>query len=211
MSTTFALLSILGALLLGAISPGPSFVMVSRVSIGVSRRDGLAAAFGMGTGGAILGTLALLGVSTLLTQLPWLYEGLKLFGGGYFLYLGIRIWRGASAPPALRDDVKIDDAGLWHSFLLALTTQLANPKTVIVYAGIFSALLPRTPSPWLLVVLPPMIFLVEVTWYAVVALAFSTAPSRSIYLNSKGGIDRLVGGILGALGVTLIVGTVGPQ
>lgn len=43
-----AIFSIVVALTLGAMSPGPSFVMVARTSLAVSRRDGLAAAVGMG-------------------------------------------------------------------------------------------------------------------------------------------------------------------
>ena len=49
--TLFALLSILGTIAVGAMSPGPSFVLVVRTSAAVSRRDGLAAALGMGIGG----------------------------------------------------------------------------------------------------------------------------------------------------------------
>jgi len=51
MSTTAILFGILGALLIGAISPGPSFVLVSRIAITASRLDGFAAALGMGLGG----------------------------------------------------------------------------------------------------------------------------------------------------------------
>lgn len=51
MSASLALVGILGALLVGAISPGPSFVLVSRIAVKMSRKDGLAAALGMGIGG----------------------------------------------------------------------------------------------------------------------------------------------------------------
>ena len=64
MESVFTLAAILGALLIGAISPGPSFVLVARISIARSRRDGLAAALAMGVGGVILGGLALLGLWT---------------------------------------------------------------------------------------------------------------------------------------------------
>ena len=53
MSSHLILLSILGAVMIGAISPGPSFVLVSRTAMTSSRRDGLAAALGDGDGGAI--------------------------------------------------------------------------------------------------------------------------------------------------------------
>jgi threonine/homoserine/homoserine lactone efflux protein len=49
-----SLLSILGALILGCISPGPSFVFVTRTAVALSRRDGIAAALGMGLGAATI-------------------------------------------------------------------------------------------------------------------------------------------------------------
>ena len=43
-----AILSIAVALTLGAMSPGPSFLMVARTALAVSRKDALAAAVGRG-------------------------------------------------------------------------------------------------------------------------------------------------------------------
>ena len=48
MDPVVSLFSILAALTLGAISPGPSFLFVMRTSVALSRRDGIAAAAGMG-------------------------------------------------------------------------------------------------------------------------------------------------------------------
>jgi threonine/homoserine/homoserine lactone efflux protein len=61
MSPSTAIAAILTALLIGAMSPGPSFVIVARNSIGLSRRDGLATALGMGIGGVFFSGIALLG------------------------------------------------------------------------------------------------------------------------------------------------------
>lgn len=68
---------ILSALLIGAASPGPSFVLVSRIAMGNSRMDGIAASTAMRIGGVILSILALLGLHTVLTKIPILYVALK--------------------------------------------------------------------------------------------------------------------------------------
>ena len=94
MSTTFIILSILGAVLIGAISPGPSFVLVVRTSMAASRRDGFAAALGMGVGATIFAGFALLGLHAVLRQVEWLYFGLKLLGGLYLIILGHRALAG---------------------------------------------------------------------------------------------------------------------
>ncbi|MBJ6128008.1 LysE family translocator, partial [Microvirga splendida] len=158
--------------------------------------------------------LALLGLSALLLQIEWLYLALKLLGGTYLLYLGIRIWRGAADPvtvPETHVFDKAEKASFLRSFSFAFVTQISNPKTAIVYAGIFAALLPASPPAWMLMVLPPLIFLVEAAWYATVAFAFSAHGPRSIYLKFKHWVDRAAGAIMGGLGLSLMAEGFGLQ
>ncbi|ABC24506.1 LysE family translocator [Rhodospirillum rubrum] len=211
MPEVVALIGILGALLIGAISPGPSFVLVSRLALARSRRDGIAAALGMGLGGALFGTIALLGLNALLVEVPWLNGALKLIGGGYLLILALRIWRGAAQPLAIPAAGAAVVSAPGRSFVLAFVTQISNPKTAVVYAGIFAALLPAHPPFWMLAALPPLICVVEASWYVLVALAFSANRPRALYLSSKRRIDRCAGAVMGALGARLVAEAVSPR
>jgi len=130
---------------------------------------------------------------------------LKLAGGAYLVYLGIRIWRGANTPLSIDTFATFEGKSVLRSFSFAFVTQISNPKTAVVYGSIFAALLPASPPHWLLLALPPMIFLVEASWYAVVALAFSASTPRAVYLRSKIWIDRIAGAVIGALGVRLLM------
>ena len=53
MELILSLASVLGAILIGAISPAPSFVLVARTSMAASRIDGIFTAIGMGIGGVV--------------------------------------------------------------------------------------------------------------------------------------------------------------
>jgi len=204
-----ALVSILGALLVGAISPGPSFVFVVRTAVAQSRREGLAAAFGMGVGACLFGVLAVVGLRTLMAEGGWLYQLLQVAGGLYLVYLAWRIWRGASAPVAVQHQAaRAADAG--RAFWLALGTQLSNPKIIAVFGAVFAALLPANPPAWLYVALPPLIFVQETAWYALVALAFSAQRPRSAYLGAKLWLDRGAAVVIGGLGLRLIYEAVRP-
>ena len=209
MELAFALLTILAALLAGAISPGSSFILVAQTSVARSRRSGLAAAFGMGAGGVVFGALALLGVQALMAQATWLGLALKLLGGAYLLYLALRLWRGAAEPLAIPDGAGAPAAAVRGPFLLGFATQLSNPKTAVVYGSVFAAFLPPSPPAWVLLILPLMIFAIEAGWYALVVLAFSAEGPRAAYLRSKVLADRAAGAVMGALGVKLIVEAVG--
>ncbi len=209
MAGTLALLSILGALLVGAISPGPSFVFVVRTAVAQSRLEGLAAALGMGVGACLFGILAVVGLRTLMTEGGWLFMLLKIAGGLYLIYLAWRIWRGASAPVVVQHQAaRQTDAA--RAFWLALGTQLSNPKIVAVFGAVFAALLPAEPPAWLYFALPPLIFLQETAWYALVALAFSSQRPRTAYLGAKLWIDRGAAAVIGGLGLRLVYEAIRP-
>lgn len=202
------ILSIAAAISVGAMSPGPSFVMVLRISIAVSRRAGFAAAMGMGIGGMIFGALALFGLQALIAQVGWLYLVLKIGGGLYLVYLASRIWRGADKPMQLEKEAAAAERGMMKAFWQALATQLSNPKTAIVYGSIFAALLPAHPSPWTFAVLLPMLFAIEAGWYTIVAYTFSASRPRAVYLRAKRLIDRAAGAVIGLLGAKVVYNAV---
>jgi threonine/homoserine/homoserine lactone efflux protein len=205
LSDIATILSILGVFFLGAMSPGPSFLVVSRIAVANGRADGLAAAAGMGVGGFIFAAIAVAGLTALLTQIAWLNLLLRLAGGAYLVWLGIRIWRGAAEPLDVKAASVSGQSSPRRAFARALLVQLANPKTAVFYASMFAAMLPASPPLWMLLVLPPLLFCTEFVWYSIAAFALSAAHPRSIYLRGKALIDRVTGAVVGALGARLMI------
>jgi threonine/homoserine/homoserine lactone efflux protein len=199
-----ALAGIIGALAVGVVSPGPSFVMVARLAVATSRANGLGAAVGMGVGGVVFAAAALLGLQAVLLAVPSVYLALKLLGGLYLCYLGIRIFRSAKVPLAVAAAGQGAGAPRSRSFWLGLTTQLSNPKTAIVYASVFAAFLPGTFSPLFATALIGVVFVVETGWYAVVATLLSLARPRRAYLSCKAWVDRAAGFVMVGLGLKLM-------
>ena len=204
MELPFVVIAVVGAILIGAISPGPSFVLVARTAVAVSRLDGIATAVGMGLGGLIFAGAALFGLHVVLANVPSVYLGLKIIGAMYLFYLAVRLWRGAKTSIAASDGPPDRTSSRQRSFIIGLATQLSNPKTAIVYASIFTALLPADQPEWLAAVVLPSVFMVETVWYTIVAIAFSSGSLRSIYLRSKLWIDRSAAGVMGLLALKLI-------
>ncbi|KJV08423.1 threonine transporter [Elstera litoralis] len=204
MSSDFALIGLATVLLLGAMSPGPSFILVARMAVAQSRAHGLAAALGMGIGGGIFALAALIGLQSLLAAVPALYVGVKLFGGAYLIYLGVMIWRGAKQPlPTAEAGAARGSIG--RAFLVALGTQLSNPKTAIAYTGIFAAFLPEQASASTGATVLALVLIIETSWYTLVALLLSAPAPRAVYLRGKAWIDRGVGTAMGLLGMKLLV------
>lgn len=198
------LASIVLALIIGTMSPGPSFVIVARTAVSKSRSHGLCAALGMGFGGMVFAGMALLGLQGVLLTVPSLYIALKVFGGIYLCFLGYRIYRSAREPlefGQLNDNSMHRTSG---AFLIGLVTQVSNPKTAIVYASVFAAFLPISISPILGISILLSVFAVEAGWYSIVAVLLSARKPRGVYLAFKAWIDRTAGLIMGALGVKLV-------
>jgi threonine/homoserine/homoserine lactone efflux protein len=200
-----ALIGIVVAITFGAMSPGPSFVMVARMSASLSRGDGLYAALGMGLGGLLFAIASLLGLHGLLLAVPSLYWILKVAGGLYLAYLGVRIWLSAKQPLATSTiDQPSRSEPSARSLLLGFTTQISNPKAAIVYASVFAAFLPAAASFGFKAAVATAVFLIETGWYTVVALVLSASASRNAYLRFKSWVDRAAGGIMIALGLKLV-------
>jgi threonine/homoserine/homoserine lactone efflux protein len=204
MSDLLVLGAIAGAIAVGAASPGPSFVYVSRLSLARSRAHGLVAALGMGAGGVTFALVAMLGLGAILHYAEWAYIGLKVVGGCYLVYLGVRMWmhagRGSSDPAST-----VDHGPAWRSFLPSLLTQLSNPKAIVVYGSIFAAIMPADPAWWLFVAVPLTVFAIETGWYTIVAVAMSSRRPRAVYARFAKAIDRVAGTILGGLGAVFAI------
>ena len=196
------------AIFLGATSPGPSFLVTSRIAISRSRRDGLFSALGMGLGGLAFVVASLLGLSGLLLSVPAAYWVLKILGGIYLIYLGGSAWLNSSKP--MIDSTIVDSVGRsspLNSFLISSSTQLSNPKALIIYTGVFATFLPVQPSISFGVSVCAVVFAIETGWYTFVVLVLSASKPRKLYLQYKSTIDRVSGSVLGALGLKLIVST----
>lgn len=204
MHTALTLLGILAVLAIGVMSPGPSFLLVARTAVAVSRRAAIASAIGMAVGATLLCIAALLGLHALFTRIPELYVLLKVAGGLYLLILAVRIWRGATAPLALPESPVPQGGGAMRPFFVAAVTMLSNPKAAVQYGVIFAAMLPQAPSVSLMLLLPVGVFCLEASWYVFVALGLSAVRPRAVYLRAKTAMDRTVGTVLAALGSKLL-------
>lgn len=205
MTELTTLLSLIAALALGTISPGPSFVMIARTAVATSRAHGITAALGMGMGGACFAAAALAGLQAIMLAVPIVYVTLKVLGGLYLCYLGAMIFLSARRPLLLGPESGAKAGSLPRAFLLGLGTQISNPKAAVVYASVFAALLPQTFSTTLAVAILVAVFMVEAGWYVLVAYVLSSDGPRNVYLGCKATVDRAAGAVLIALGLKLVL------
>jgi threonine/homoserine/homoserine lactone efflux protein len=132
-----ALMIFAGALLVGAVSPGPGVVaLVARV-IGGGLASVAPFVVGLILGDLVWLAAAVLGLAVLAQTFHQVFVVMKFVGAAYLLYLAFRMWTApAEVHPVAAEPQQRGTAGL---FLAGLSVALGNPKVV----GFYLALLPN--------------------------------------------------------------------
>lgn len=190
------------ASIIGVMSPGPSFLLVAQTAMEKSRAHGVATSLGMGVGSIVFALVASLGLFVVLETVPKLYVALKFVGGIYLCYLAYKIWKTANDPMVSTTEIS-DKNSLHKSFYFGLLTQLSNPKTAIVFSGIFMAFLPSEIPNYSYVFLSVMAFAIDAGWYIVVSILLTTQKTQKLYARFKKHINRVASGFMGFMGVKL--------
>lgn len=111
--------------------PGPSVLLTVAHSISFGWQRAIATVAGETVGVAVQLIIAAIGLASLLQAVAGAFEWLRWAGAAYLLYLGIKQWRGASAPLAF-DAPSASGARL---FVQGLVVTIPNPKSLIFIAA----------------------------------------------------------------------------
>lgn len=118
---------------------GPIGVLCIRRTLADGRLAGLVSGLGAATADAFYGSLAGFGLTLVSNFLVSQQRWLRLVGGLFLLYLGIKTF--LSAPASNPGQViKMSSRGLWGAYLSTLLLTLTNPLTILSFAAIFAGL-----------------------------------------------------------------------
>ena len=188
--------------LAAVISPGPNFLVVSRLALSRSRRSAIGATFGITIGSLAYAALTMFGLSVLILRFAWLGDTIRLVGGAYLVWLGIQAWRSPSEDfqPAA---VGTGQGGpsLLHGLRVGFLTEITNPKGIAFFLGLFAAAVPAATPLWAKLAVLSAGGIIEVAWYTIVSFALSSGPMRAGYQKVRRTVDRVLGTLLIALGV----------
>ncbi|MEU9994587.1 LysE family translocator [Streptomyces sp. NPDC048370] len=186
--------------------PGADFTVVVRSAL-ASRRAGVACAVGVAGGLLVHTALAVAGLAAVLIAVPALYRALQIVGGAYVLYLGVQALRGALRASA--GEPSADTAGeraVGRAFRQGFLTNVLNPKAPVLFLSLLpqfvpegAAVLPRT------LLLASIVVLLALLWFPLVAVLVDRLGHRLRRPRTARTVQGVTGGMLAALGVTLLV------
>ncbi len=118
---------------------GPIGILCIRRTLANGRAAGFVSGLGAATADAMYSAAAGLGLTVVASVLVGGQQWLRLVGGFFLLYLGIRTWRSAGQGGALSN---APDAprGLLGAYASTLAFTLTNPMTILSFAAIFAGL-----------------------------------------------------------------------
>jgi threonine efflux protein len=118
------------------------------------------------------------------------------------ILLGARLIVGREG--ALRTQNASDDHGLGRLFVRGIFVNLSNPKSLIYFTSVFTALIPADASPAVRLGAVVIVVGESVGWHSLLAILFSRGHARRLYAHLGEWIDRTVGGFFVFVGASLL-------
>ncbi|MGV9413246.1 LysE family translocator [Nocardia sp. NPDC003693] len=199
------LLSFIGLCVLLALTPGPDTFLVLRYAM-AGPRPAIAAAAGSAAGGIVWALVVAAGVAALLEQSATAYRVLKVIGGIYLVYLGVRA---LLAHRRARREAESELTGaapqgraasVRSAFAAGLLSCVLNPKVGLFYLAVLPQFLTKVTfaNTLALGAIESVIAAIEMVLLAMMA-------ARAVELlrrpRVRDRLEQLSAGILAALGV----------
>lgn len=192
---------ILKGLIIGfslAVPIGPIGILCIHKTLKEGHLSGLVIGAGAATADAIYGCIAAFGLTVvsdiLISQELWL----RLIGGGFLLFLGVKTFLAHPEEQSTSSNGK----GLFGSYVSTFLLTLTNPLTIFAFVGIFTALGLGNGlnyfSAWTLVL---GVFTGSCTWFLVLSYSVTTFRKKFnsvgiVWLNKISGVLIIIFGII---------------
>ena len=190
MDYALVLISVFAIFIPALLLPGPDFVAVVRSSMTRGTRAGLLTTFGVSLGLCLYATLSLLGLSAILVKYQWLTWAVRVLGGSYLIFLGIRLL--VVRPRLIEVDQTTRPVGS-RSILFGFLVTLTNPKAIVLFASVFATAVTASTPLWLMGLMIGLVTASSLTWYSCVSLFMSSGPVIRRFQRARHWIERAAG------------------
>ena len=191
MDTMIIVLGVFAIFIPALMLPGPDFVAVVRSSMARGARAGLLTTVGVSMGLGFYATLSLLGLSALLVEYQWLTWLVRILGGSYLIYLGLRLLLTKPAEIEIVDDDRTARRG--SPLLFGFVVTLTNPKAIVLFASVFATAVTSATPVWLMVLMIGLVIACSLAWYSAVSLVMASSPVMRRFRTARQWIERAAG------------------
>ncbi len=204
MNLMFILLSVASIWSIAVITPGPNFFITAQTTVKHSRSAGFLVALGACPGTIIWSLAGYFGITYLFIAAPWIYTTLKVVGGSYIIYLGIRLIIN-SCKSSTQLDIHLENSqSNFLNWWKGLITNLSNPKTAMFITSLFASVLPKEPTILIGIFIVTLMVVISLIWYFFIVLLFSSDKVSDYYNRMQKWLEGFAGIVFLVFGAKLV-------
>lgn len=159
-------------ILIGIISPGPDFLLITRNSLILSKRAAIFSALGVSAGAMIHVFYSIIGLGLIISKSLILFSIIKYLGVVYLFYIAFKSLKSHSQKDSDCQDIK-SNMSCVQAFTMGFLTNVTNPKAILFYLSVFTLVIRPTAPLHLKMFYGVEVFLLAFTWFSLVVLVFS--------------------------------------
>lgn len=198
-------LTVATAHLLAVMSPGPDLAMITRQTLAYGRSAGIWTALGIGSGISFHVAWAMFGMGWVIERFPLLLEVLRYGGALFLLYMGSQAIRAQPSSSTATNNERAEPGSAAHLFGIGVLTNVLNPKALLFFMALCSAVITGATPIWLRLSLGLWMILSTAAWFSLVSITLGHPRVRQRLIASGYLIDRAMGTILLVLGAGMII------
>jgi threonine/homoserine/homoserine lactone efflux protein len=192
--------------LLGAMSPGPSLVVVIGNSLSFGRGYGVFTSLGHGIGIAWWAMVTAFGLVGILAGHTGLLVTMQLLGSGLIIYIGLRSVFSSNVLKIVgKQDGSFGTTLLIRAWIEGFLLALFNPKIAIFFLAIFSQLVDSSYDWQEIGLMGFTAATIDALWYIVVSIAVTGAGVLEFIRKRQVIISRISGTILIVIGLNFFL------
>ena len=190
---------------LGAISPGPSLIVVLRNTMLGGRKQGVACAFGHGIGFGIYAISAVFGLVILLDNNPQIFQVLQYIGIVLLLFYGWKMWSVIINEKHDEIDITQSTQQQKQGFIEGFSIAFFNPKIALFLVAVLAQVLKPGMSFETKISVGFLGMLIDTTWYLFVALALTGTPALDKLRNNALIVNRITAAVLWSFAIAVLL------
>jgi len=187
-----------------AASPGPGVFATIARALASGFRPTIAVIWGIVLGDVIFLLFAAFGLSMVAKALGNLFFIVKICGGAYLIWLGVKIW--LKKPESVTADQDLNTASRWGNFATGLVITLSNPKVILFYCGFLPTFLDLSALAYTDLVV--VVIIITIVLSGVLGTyGFLASRARRWFTNQQSvrRLNRAAGGVMVATGVAIAI------
>ena len=190
--------------LLGAMSPGPSMVVVVNNALFKNRYHGILTSIGHGIGIAVYAFFAVIGIGLVIQTNIMVFNGIKILSIIFLAFLGIISITNKSSLDFNKKDIK----GGAKSFLQGFSISILNPKIFIWFVAIYSQFMSVKNDIIFNSYLVITAGVVDATWYVILTLVVTSSTTLNFIKDKIYVLQKIIGFFFIIISIILMIGMV---